>query len=315
MANPSEMPAFAPEAHRRYLWALAYRMTGCAADADDVVQETFTRALERTPPDARRPWRPWLVRVAVNLAHDTLRRRRRRAYVGPWLPSPVEDEALPAVEAALGAGLSTDGRYDLLESASYAFLLALEALTPRERAVLLLMDVFDYTVAEVAALLGLAAGNVKVIHHRAKKRMAGYDARRARPDDDAADRHREALMRFATAVASGDMATLEALLASDVVVTSDGGGGAGFAARVPVVGAAKVAGMYVKLARRFGAPTRAELRSFGGQPGLYLEYAATARNPGLRDVILLELDGTGRITALYSVLAPGKLTAVAPIAT
>ena len=126
-------------AQRPRLWGLAYRLTGSGADAEDVVQESFARLLERPPAEGQPP-RPWLVRVAVNLSIDALRRRRRRAYPGPWLPAPAErsDEdwldsfASPAPDASL--------RYDLLESASYASLVALEALTPRERAVLLLRD-------------------------------------------------------------------------------------------------------------------------------------------------------------------------------
>src|SRR6266511_3307498 len=79
--------------HRAFLWAVSYRLTGNAADADDIVQETFVRALTRPPADRDRPWRPWLVRVAVNLGRDLLRRRRRRGgYVGQWLPSPIETE-------------------------------------------------------------------------------------------------------------------------------------------------------------------------------------------------------------------------------
>ncbi len=122
--------------HERLLWGLSYRLTGSAADADDIVQETFLRALKNTrllPADA---WRPWLVRVATNLGMDTLRRRRRRAYVGSWLPSPIGTEG----EAPMLPAPPADGpaeRYEQLESVSFAFLLALEALTPRQRAVLL----------------------------------------------------------------------------------------------------------------------------------------------------------------------------------
>ena len=143
---------------RRFLFGLCYRMTGSAADADDLVQETFARALARPPARTDEPWRPWLVRVALNLARDELRRRKRRAYKGPWLPEPVDDAELvePSHEPA-----STTGRYELLESVSFAFLLALEALTPAQRAVLLLRDVFEYTGAETAEALGLSEANVR----------------------------------------------------------------------------------------------------------------------------------------------------------
>src|SRR5262249_54905403 len=106
--------------HERFLWGLCYRMTGSAADADDLVQDTFTRALEKPPKDGQAPLRPWLTRVAVTLARDSLRRRKRAPYQGPWLPEPIEtDDAPVAVEPA-----SSEGRYDLLESVSFAFLLA-----------------------------------------------------------------------------------------------------------------------------------------------------------------------------------------------
>src|SRR5512146_989250 len=109
--------------HRPFLWSLCYRLCGDAADADDLVQETFVRALERPPARTDEPWRPWLVRVAMNLGHDLLRRRRRRTYVGPWLPSPIEtgeDVSPPSYEPMLEGGVTTEGRYDLLESGSYA---------------------------------------------------------------------------------------------------------------------------------------------------------------------------------------------------
>src|SRR6185295_12271247 len=89
--SPALSAAFA--ADRRFLWGLCYRLTGSAADADDLVQETFVRAMERPPPRTDEPARPWLVRVATNLGRDLLRRRKRRGYVGPWLPSPIETDA------------------------------------------------------------------------------------------------------------------------------------------------------------------------------------------------------------------------------
>src|SRR6185369_7281442 len=101
---------------KRFLWGLSYRMTGSTADADDIVQETFVRALERPPADRHAAWRPWLTRIAMNLSRDLLRRRRRRSYVGPWLPAPIETDEAPAVEATLADGRTTEGRYDMLES-------------------------------------------------------------------------------------------------------------------------------------------------------------------------------------------------------
>src|SRR5262245_10243167 len=144
------LPAYADalEPHRRHLWGVCYRMTGNAADADELVQETFTRALERPPVRTDEPWRPWLVRVAMNLSRALFRHGRRSPYRGTWLPSPIEtgaDDPPPAYEIPAESGSPTEGRYELLESVSFAFLLALEALTPSQRAVLLLRDVFDYS--------------------------------------------------------------------------------------------------------------------------------------------------------------------------
>src|SRR5207247_2771327 len=102
--------------HRRFLWGLCYRMLGSAADAEDVVQDTFVRAMERPPRDLAQPVRPWLVKVALNLSRDALRRRRRREYVGPWLPSPIDthdDSAPPAHEPVIDGTQTLEGRYDL----------------------------------------------------------------------------------------------------------------------------------------------------------------------------------------------------------
>src|SRR4051812_24004854 len=125
--------------NRGFLWGLCYRMTGNAADAEEVVQETFVKMLEKPPRDTENPLRPWLVRVAMNLCRDLLRRRRRAPYTGPWLPPPAPTEDLatnPRSEPKTALEDSPAARYDTLESVSVAFLLALEALTPAQRAVL-----------------------------------------------------------------------------------------------------------------------------------------------------------------------------------
>ena len=315
----SEMPveasagyAAAFREHERFLWALCYRMTGCAADADDLVQETFVRAIERPPPRRDLPWRPWLTRVLVNLARDGLRRRRRRGYVGPWLPSPIEtggDEAPPAYEAELAGGRTTEGRYDLLESVTFAFLLALEALTPLQRAVLVLRDVFDYSVDETADALGVSVPNVKTSHHRARRAMQAYERARRRPTRALQEETRQALGRLVECLARGDAAGMEGLLTEDVRALSDGGGEF-HAARVPVVGRTKVALFYTRIAAR--RPVLwSELRMLNGLPGLVTEFAGGLEGEATRIVVHIDVAADGRIRRIDTVLASRKMTAIA----
>ncbi len=213
--------------HRRFLWGYCYRLTGCAADAEDTVQETFVRAMERPPADLARPWRPWLVRVASNLVKDNWRSARSR-YVGSWLPSPIETELAEsdAAGAPWNAGLDADHprRYETLESVSFAFLLALEALTPRQRAVLLLRDVYDYSGRDCAMALGLSVANVKTTLHRARRVLADYDRERQAPTAAQAARHRRALEKLLGCFASRDAKAMERLLAEEVQAISDAAG-------------------------------------------------------------------------------------------
>ncbi|MFB1484577.1 sigma-70 family RNA polymerase sigma factor [Corallococcus sp. RDP092CA] len=298
--------------HERFLWGLCYRMTGVAADADELVQEVYARALA-TPPERMDTLRPWLTRVAVNLTRDHLRRRRREAYVGPWLPSPVEtgdEEVPPSVEARLPGGGSTEGRYELLESVSFAFLLALEALSPKQRAVLLLRDVFDYSVLEVAEALRMSEANVKVVHHRARTAMAAYAQARCVPTRDVQARTRAALAAFLGALVMGDVAAAEALLASDVRALSDGGGKVR-AALVPIVGPRRVTLFMRRLMELRGPPVAWEARMLNGLPAVVAVFSP-AMDPllALRAVIRVDVDASGRIQALHSVLVDRKLTGV-----
>jgi RNA polymerase sigma-70 factor (ECF subfamily) len=297
--------------HERFLWGLCYRMTGVAADADELVQETYARVLA-SPPGRPEELRGWLTRVATNLARDTLRRRKREGYVGPWLPSPVEtgEEEVPAVEARLPGGGMTEGRYELLESVSFAFLLALEALTPKQRAVLLLRDVFDYSVREVAESLGMSEGNVKVVHHRARGAMEGYDKARRVPTRELRARTREALEGFLGALLAEDVGAVAALLAEEVRALTDGGGET-YASRVPLVGVERVALFYRRTAGMRGMPESAEVRMLNGLPALVATFRGTddAKLP-TKVVLRVELGEDGRITQVHSVLASRKLTAV-----
>jgi RNA polymerase sigma-70 factor, ECF subfamily len=296
------------EQHRQFLWAVSYRLCGSAADADDIVQETFLRALARPPADRERDWRPWLTRVAVNLGRDLLRRRRRRGgYEGSWLPSPIEAEP-PGHEPADESG-NPAARYDRLESVSFAFLLALEALTPLQRAALLLRDVFDYSARETARALGVTEANARTSHLRARRALALYDQRRRPSTMKRQQAEREALERFLAGVAAGDVAAVEAMLAEDVRAVSDAAGEY-YTHRVPVTGRAKVAALFVALARGLGELRRVEIRALNGQPALLAERAA---RPGFapRSVTLVDFDDQGRIARVYTVLGSRKLTAVA----
>jgi RNA polymerase sigma-70 factor (ECF subfamily) len=310
MRDTAQVVADAFREQERFLWGLAYRMTGVAADADDVVQETFARAIEHPPPRLDEPLRPWLTRVALNIARDALRRRKRKAYVGPWLPSPVESadlDELPA-EAAPGA----DARYDLRESASYAFLVALEALTARQRAVLLLRDVLDYSVQEVAAALSLSESNVKTTHHRARRVMADYDASRRAPGPELAAATRAALERFLVAIVSEDAAAAEACLAEAARAVSDGGGEY-LAALQPVCGRDRVARFLVGLQKKTHRGGRFALRDVNGLPALVAEVDTRSARWAPRFLLRCDVDGAGAIREIHVVVASAKLTAVAPI--
>lgn len=311
-ATPETPTELAFRNHQRFLWGLSYRMTGCAADADDIVQETFVRVMQQPPSGDEATWRPWLVRVAMNLGRDALRRRKRQSYVGPWLPSPIDtgdEEALAAFEPVLDGGMTTEGRYDLLESVSFAFLLALEALTPKQRAVLLLIDVFDYSGRETAAALGLSEANVKTTHHRARRAMAGYDRERRPPTHELQEQTRSALGQFMTALLGDDVHAVEVLLADSVRAVNDSAGQY-HAARVPILGPPRVAKFHYKITQRRLALSSFELRMINGLPALVGEYHDRRPDEPPRVVLHCEVDPGGRITRLYSVVAPRKLTAI-----
>ena len=291
------------EEHRRFLWGLCYRMTGSAADADDVVQDTFVRAIERPPRRTDEPLRPWLIKVALNLARDLLRRRRRRDYVGPWLPSPIETEPPSHEPAAL------DGRYELLESVSFAFLIALEALTPTQRAVLLLRDVFDYSVKEAADALDLTEANVKTTHHRARCAMEAYDGARQIPTAARQQATAAALRDFLHALERHDVAAVESLLASDVRTTTDGGGEFRSALRT-IVGRDKVTRFYFAVAPN-AANARVRMPELNGVPSVVVDLLTPAPGLGPRFTLIAELDDRGKIAHLYVVSATRKLTAIA----
>lgn len=318
MAEPAWTEQF--ERHRSYLRAVCYRMTGDVADADDLVQATFARALERPPADLDGPLRPWLTRVASNLAIDLLRRRKHRAYDGPWLPAPVE--TLVEVDGFVRAqqGMpdpdpteqdhddDPEHHYGQLESARYALLLALELLEPKARAVLILRDVLGYSGPEVAVMLELSPGNVRVLLHRARKLLAerGLGPRRDY-DPRALDARTQASFEgLFVALASGDAAALALLLATDVRMIADAGGEF-LSARNIVGGRDHVVALLLGITRGGLDSHWSELREING------ELASVSLTPkhypraAERTVVRLEFDGEGKIVELQLIAATRKL--------
>jgi RNA polymerase sigma factor (sigma-70 family) len=304
----SPAPFAALEHERKHLWGVCYRMTGSASDADDLVQETFVRALERPPEDTGKPWRPWLVRVAMNLSRDQLRRRRRRDYHGVWLPTPVESIGERDASAAepVSAEASPETRYGLMESASFAFLVAVEALTPTQRAVLILRDVFDYSSRETAGMLGTSEESVRITLHRARKTMASYEREKRPFGPDTIAAVEDALQQILTCLSTGALELGRAALSPQTRSLTDGGGALP-AGRAPVHGLEKTLKMYMKLATRASSGVSVEIRRVNGLPALVFEDPAPKRPNAPRVVLLVDLDRSGKIRSVFSVIAPGKL--------
>ncbi len=274
-------------AQRTLLFGLAYRMLGSVMDAEDIVQEAFLRWRQVASATVETP-RSYLSTVVTRLCIDHLRsaRVRREQYVGPWLPEPL-------VGAQQEGSAGDDA---LAESLSLAFLVLLESLTPVERAVFLLHEVFGYSFEETAAVVGKSAANCRQIARRARRRV---DERR--PRFDASPTHQErVLSRFVQACTTGDMAGLLALLADDAMLWSDGGGKV-VAARRPIRGATNVARFLLGVLTKAPPDLTARLAPVNGQPGFIVEV-----NGHLTNVTVLDL-ADGRIQAVRIVANPDKL--------
>lgn len=295
--------------HRSHLWGLCYRVTGNAADADDLVQDTFRRALERPPADLERPLRPWLATVATRLCIDALRRRQTRRYVGPWLPSAVETPRGTTLGELASGEVDVETRYGLLESVSFAFLLAVEALTPVQRAVLVLRDVLGYTGPEAADVLAITPSNARVTLHRARAAMAAYDERRRVPTESEQAAQQVALQRLMVALSAGDAEAIARCLAEDVRVATDGGGRYRAATKV-VTGRERAAAFFVGLRKHSGMPTHVEPRTINGWPAVVICSTVTDPRDAPRACIAIDLDSAGLVTDFHIINAPDKLTAV-----
>jgi RNA polymerase sigma-70 factor (ECF subfamily) len=297
---------------RKRLWSLAYRLTGSAEDAEDAVQEAFVRLVAQPPAGAVEDLGPWLARVVTNLGIDALRRRRRRAYVGPWLPSPVETPEEDWLASQPSGSPDPETRYGLAESATYAFLLALEALSPRQRAVLVLRDVLGSSARETADVVGTSEGSVRVLHLRARRALESYDGSRCIPTPEVRARHQATLQRFLDLLLAQDARGVEQMLSESVQTVTDAGGEY-TALATPLVGRARVARLYLMAAlhRREGG-SRTEIRIVNGLPAAMITLERPVRRQAPRTLLRCELDEDGRIRLVHAILAPRKLAALRP---
>jgi RNA polymerase sigma-70 factor (ECF subfamily) len=272
--------------YRPRLFGLAYRMLGSVMDAEDVVQEAYLRWQGTRGATVEAP-RAYLITIVTRLCIDHLRsaRVRREEYVGPWLPEPL-----------VGAASDEGGGPALSESLSLAFLVLLETLSPAERAVFLLHEVFGYSYPEIAPIVSTSEVNCRQLGTRARRHV---EERRPRFDASPAQLERM-LERFVTACTTGDLDALIALLADDVTLYADGGGKV-TAARRPIHGSANVARFLLGLTAR-AAPTLAvRFAPVNGRPGVIAEIDGQVVN-----VVSLEF-AAGRVAALHLIANPDKL--------
>ncbi|WP_460344886.1 RNA polymerase sigma-70 factor [Actinoallomurus acanthiterrae] len=273
---------------RPRLFGIAYRMLGSSAEAEDVVQEAWVRwqTTDRTAVlDPAAFLATTTTRLAINVAQSA--RKRREAYVGPWLPEPVDTSADPQAGAELGAELEL------------AVLFLLEKLSPTERAAYVLRESFDYPYGQIAEILQLSEANTRQLVSRARRHLA---AGRRTPVSSGA--HRRLLETFLAAAQTGDLAALEELFAADVVSYSDGGGVAREAARRPMVGRTQVAKFIAGWASKFWPGTATAWVEANGRPGVLVSRDDTA-------VVLLTVSASEQgIDQIMWVMNPAKLAGI-----
>jgi RNA polymerase sigma-70 factor, ECF subfamily len=272
---------------RPAMFALAYRITGNRADAEEIVQDAFVRLHDAEPKDAVRSLKAYLATITARLSLNRLRdqKARRETYVGEWLPEPLVTEDAPAIRA---------------EDVSFAMLVVLERLSPLERVVFVLHNAFDLTFEEIAPVVGRDAAACRKIFSRAREHMREQRPRFAINRD----RHRALLRSFAEAARGGDTAGLVALLDENVVLHGDGGGKA-LALKKPVIGNIAVAQFLAAVTRTLPADASAEVVELNGEPGLVLKVGG---QPIV--AILVETDGE-RIYSVYGISNPDKLGGIA----
>ncbi|SCY17248.1 RNA polymerase sigma-70 factor, ECF subfamily [Streptomyces sp. 136MFCol5.1] len=281
--------------HRNLLFSVAYRLLGIAADAEDAVQDAWIKWSSADRSQVADP-KAYLTRIVSNLSLERLRstRYKRETYVGPWLPEPI-----------LTSGDTAEAVTDA-ESVSMAMLVVLETLSPIERAVFVLKEVFDFSHAEIAEAVERSEAAVRQAAHRAREHVR---ARRPRFTTDR-PRQREITERFFAAATGGDVNALMELLSPDITLWTDGGGKVRQALR-PVVGAQTVAAWFAAIGTVTyqgvePADMNAELVEINGGPGML--FSGSGR---VIATVTFDFDADGRITSIHNVANPDKLQAVA----
>ncbi len=286
-------------AHRDLLFTLSYEITGSVADAEDVVQDSYLRwaALSAADRDEVVNRRAYLARIATRQALNRVRSRarQREEYVGPWLPEPL----------VTGPDIADD--VVLADSVSMAMMLVVQSLSPDERAVFLLHEVFGFAHDEIADAVGKSSAAVRQIAHRARSHVRARRPRTPRPSEPTPQDLPEVAQRFLLAASTGDLQGLMDVLAPDVVLLADGGGKVRSALR-PVISADHVARLLVGLWEKVlrdnpGATLRFEPEMVNGRPGALLYV-----DDRLETVATGEIIGN-RVTAVYLVRNPAKLAA------
>lgn len=277
------------EEYRSYLFAIAYRMLGNVADAEDMIQDTFLR-YQAIPADSIISIKALLTTIVTRLCLNQLQSARyeREQYIGPWLPEPiltVGDAAMPAAQA------------ELQESLSLAFLVLLEQLSPVERAVFLLREVFGYDYPTIAQIVEREEAACRQIQRRARQYIAA-----GRPRfNPAPEAHRDLLQRFLAAVGAGEIDGLIGILARDAVLWTDGGGKARGAATRPVHGASAVARFMLAATSRAGICYDSSIEQVNGAPAIVISAAGT-----ILLVIACEITG-GQMNTIWLIGNPDKL--------
>jgi RNA polymerase sigma-70 factor (ECF subfamily) len=286
----SDLDAFLEQRPR--LFSIAYRMLGSASEAEDVLQEAYLR-WQAAPRDDVDSVSGYLTSVVVRLSIDVLRsaRVRRESYVGPWLPEPLIADTAPGPDEAA----------ELADSVSLAFLVLLEELTPVERAVFLLREVFGYDYPTVAAMVGKTEANCRQLIVRGRQRVT---ERRVRFEADS-ERGRQLTAQFLQACVTGDLDGLFGMLAEDVVLWSDGGGKVQ-AARRPILGRDKAARFLIGIAAK-GGEFDGRLVAVNGQPG-----GVFGRDGKVEYALSLDvLDG--QVAGIRLIVNPDKLQHLQPL--